>query len=253
MIYSEDYLAGRSYLVTGASSGIGRAAAQSIARCGGRVLAGGRDAGRLEALLAALPGSGHQAVPGELSNADGAADWVKSVVAAHGALDGAFHSAGVESIRPVRLLRQQHIDEVMGSALFAGMGIARALAQRGAMHDGGALVFMSSVAGSAGWAGLSAYGAAKAGVDGLVRVLACEFAARRIRVNAIAAGAVETPMHERVARAGTPATLEAFEAQHLLGFGAPDDVANAALFLLGPASRWVTGTTLVVDGGYLCK
>jgi len=253
MIYSEDYMAGRSYLVTGASSGIGRAAALLIARCGGRVLAGGRDAERLAATLAALPGSGHQAVPGDLSDADGAAEWVKSMVAQYGALDGAFHCAGVESIRPVRLLRQQHIDEAMGSALFAGMGIARALAQRGAMNDGGALVFMSSVAGSAGWAGLAAYGAAKAGVDAMVRVLACEFAARRIRVNAVAPGAVETPMHERVARAGTPASLQAFEAQHLLGFGTPEDVANAVLFLLGPAGRWVTGTTLVVDGGYLCK
>lgn len=253
MIYSEDYLAGRSYLVTGASSGIGRASALLIAHCGGRVLAGGRDAERLAATLAALPGSRHQAVQGDLSDADGAADWVKSVVAQHGALDGAFHCAGVESIRPVRLLRQQHIDEAMGSALFAGMGIARALAQRGAMNDGGALVFMSSVAGSAGWAGLAAYGAAKAGVDAMVRVLACEFAARRIRVNAVAPGAVETPMHERVARIGTPASLQAFEAQHLLGFGTPEDVANAVLFLLGPAGRWVTGTTLVVDGGYLCK
>lgn len=253
MIFSEDYLAGRSYLVTGASSGIGRAAALLIARCGGRVVAGGRDVERLEATLAALPGSGHQALPGDLSDADGAAEWVKSGVALHGALDGAFHCAGVASIRAVRLLRQQHIDEAMGSALFAGLGIARALAQRGAMNDGGALVYMSSVAGSAGQAGLAAYGAAKAGVDGMVRALACEFAPRRIRVNAIAAGAVQTPMHERLARAGTDASMQAYEAQHLLGFGTPEDVANAVLFLLGPAGRWVTGTTLAVDGGYLCK
>lgn len=253
MMYTQDYLAGRSFLVTGASSGIGRAAALLIAQCGGRVLAGGRDAQRLGAAVAALPGCGHQAVACDLSSADGAADWVKSLITAHGPLDGAFHCAGVESIRPVRLLRQQHIDEAMGSALFAGMGIARALAQRGAMNDGGALVFMSSVAGSAGQAGLAAYAAAKAGVDGLVRVLACEFAPRGIRVNAIAAGAVQTPMHERLTRAGTAESLQAYEGQHLLGFGAPEDVANAVVFLLGQGGRWVTGTTLTVDGGYLCK
>lgn len=253
MIFTENYLAGRSYLVTGASSGIGRATAHLIASSGGRVIAGGRDQQKLGETIAQLPGVGHAAVPADLANADTAADWVKSLVSAQGPFDGAFHCAGVEAIRPVRLLRQEHIDAALGSALFGGLGIARALAQRGAMHDGGALVFMSSVAGSAGQSGLAAYAAAKAGVDGMVRALACEFAPRRIRVNAIAAGAVMTPMHERLSRAGTAESMQAYEQQHLLGFGAPEDIANAVLFLLGDAGRWVTGTTMVVDGGYLCR
>jgi NAD(P)-dependent dehydrogenase (short-subunit alcohol dehydrogenase family) len=100
---------------------------------------------------------------------------------------------------------------------------------------------------------MSLYSAAKAGIDGLVRSLACEFAPRRVRVNSIAAGAITTPMHERLSRTSTEAAIEAYEQSHLLGFGAPADVANAALFLLGPASRWVTGTTMVIDGGYLCR
>jgi NAD(P)-dependent dehydrogenase (short-subunit alcohol dehydrogenase family) len=251
--FSENYLAGGQYLVTGASSGIGRETAVLLAQCGGRVIAAGRDAERLAGLVDGLPGSGHAASVNALVDADQTADWVKSLVAEYGPFDGVFHAAGIESVRPIRLTKQEHIDALMASSVFAAFGIARAMSQRGAIADGGSLVFMSSVAGSSGQAGMSLYSAAKAGIDGLVRSLACEFAPRRVRVNSIAAGAITTPMHERLSRTSTEAAIEAYEQSHLLGFGAPADVANAALFLLGPASRWVTGTTMVIDGGYLCR
>lgn len=121
------------------------------------------------------------------------------------------------------------------------------------MVDGGSILFMSSVAGASGQVGMSAYAAAKAGIEGLTRCLACELAPRGIRANALAAGAVETPMHNRIARGAGEAGLEAYRNSHLLGFGTPEDVAAAAVFLLGPDSRWITGTTLVVDGGYQCR
>lgn len=252
-IYSDNYLADGTYLVTGASSGIGRATAALIAACGGRVVAAGRDAARIDEAVACLPGDGHVATTFDMQELDATADWLKALVTRHGPFAGVFHAAGVEAIRPVRLLRQQQVEEVMGASLFAALGIARAMAAKGAMVDGGALVFMSSVAGASGQAGMAAYSAAKAGIDGMVRSLACEFAQRGIRVNAIAAGAVRTPMHDRLARGSTAPAMEAYEQRHLLGFGEPDDVAQAAAFLLGPAGRWVTGTSMVIDGGYLCK
>lgn len=252
-LFQDNCLSGASYLVTGASSGIGRATAELIAACGGRVIAAGRDLDRLQSTVSSLHGAGHIASTMALTDADQTADWVKQLVAEHGALNGVFHAAGVELIRPIRMSKQAHIDEVLGSSLFASAGIARACAQRGAMVDGGAIVFMSSVAGSSGQTGMALYSAAKSAIDGMVRSLACEFAGRRIRVNSIAAGAVQTAMHERLTRGAAEGVTDAYEQSHLLGFGEPQDLANAAVFLLSEGGRWITGTTLVVDGGYLCR
>ena len=142
---------------------------------------------------------------------------------------------------------------ITGDDALAAFGIARAISQKNTMQDGGSAVFMSSVAGSTGQVGMTAYSAAKAGIDGLVRSLSCELAARAIRVNAIAAGAVETAMHARLTKgSGEGATAE-YARSHLLGFGAAEDVANAAVFLLSGASRWVTGSVMAVDGGYMVR
>ncbi|CAJ3584492.1 short chain dehydrogenase/reductase family oxidoreductase [Burkholderia pseudomallei] len=249
-MFSERCLAGGTYLVTGASSGIGRAAAIAIAQLGGRLVLGGRDPARLADTLAALPGDGHASHAAALDDADAAADWVGALTETHGPLAGVFHAAGVELIRPARMTAQAQLEQVFGASLYAAFGIARAAAKKNVIADGGSVVYMSSVAGSTGQVGMTAYSAAKAGIEGLVRSLACELAPRRIRANAIAAGAVKTEMHARLTR-GTPEdALAAYEASHLLGFGEPGDVAAAAIFLLSGASRWITGTSLVVDGGY---
>jgi NAD(P)-dependent dehydrogenase (short-subunit alcohol dehydrogenase family) len=242
-----------TYLVTGASSGIGLATAVQIAEAGGRVLGTGRDDSRLAALLAKLPGSGHRTAAIDLQDADQVADWIKGTAATDGELAGIFHAAGIEFIRPARLVKQSNLNEVFRSSLYASFGIARAAGAKGVVRDGGSLVFMSSVAGQTGQAGMTAYSAAKAGIDGMVRSLACEMAARRIRVNAIAAGAVKTSMHERLLRTGGENMNVEYERSHLLGFGEAGDIASAVVFLLGPASRWITGTVMAVDGGYMVR
>jgi len=252
-IFRDNLLAGQRFLVTGASSGLGLAVGHLLAASGATVLGVGRNPERLEAAVASWQGSGHLACIQDLNGADEVAAFTKSLADAHGALNGIFHAAGNELLRPIRLSKQAQFDEAFGSAFFAAAGLSRAAAQKGVMVDGGALLFMSSVAGSAGKVGMAAYSASRAAVEGMVRSLACEFAPRAIRVNALAAGAVQTPMHDRITHGAAPGVVEAYASSHLLGFGNADDIANAAVYLLGPGGRWITGTTLVVDGGYLCK
>jgi NAD(P)-dependent dehydrogenase (short-subunit alcohol dehydrogenase family) len=241
------------FLVTGASSGLGKAAAIAIANCGGQVIAAGRDVSRLENLLAAMSGSNHIIFPFEMTNADEVADWVKLIAGKHGSLSGVFHAAGSELILPSKMTKQAHLDHLLQGSFFAPFGIARAAASKGVITDGGSIIFMSSVAGSRGQQGLTAYSAVKSAIDALVRSLSCEFATRKIRVNSIMAGAIKTEMHSRLAASSSTEAMSDYEHKHLLGFGKPEDVANAVLFLLSDASSWITGTNLVVDGGYMVR
>ena len=253
MIFTKDCLTGNTYLVTGASSGIGQNTARLISQCGGRVIISGRNELRLNETLVSLEGTGHSMSIVDLVDADQTADWMKGVVTEHGALSGVFHSAGMELIRPIRMTKQAQLNDVFGSSLFAAFGIARAASQKNTIIQGGSLVFMSSVAGSTGNQGMTAYSAVKAGIDALVRSLACEMASRQIRVNSIVAGAVKTAMHDRIFNGSSDSAIEEYENSHLLGFGDADDISNATIFLLSTASRWITGTSLVVDGGHMVK
>lgn len=252
-LFKSDALKGMTYLVTGASSGIGRATAQLLADCGARVALNGRDEVRLNETLLGLNGVGHLAFPSALQSADQTNDWVKRLLESTGPLNGVFHSAGIEMLRPVRMIKQAQLDDVLGSSLFAAFGLARALSGKNALVDGASLVFMSSVAGATGQVGMTAYSAAKAAIDGMVRSLACELASRQIRVNSVAAGAVYTAMHERLTKGSGDDATQAYSNSHLLGVGQPEDVAQAVVYLLSPASRWTTGTTMVVDGGYTVR
>lgn len=251
--FAPDALAGRHVLVTGASSGIGQAAAEHLAAHGARVSLVARNVERLEAVRGGLAGGDHSAHSVDLEGVDSAAEAIVAIAKERGAFDGIFYSAGATLVLPIRLLKDKHLDETFGAGVYGAFGTLKAAAKKGVMSDGGSIAVMSSVAALRGRPALSAYCAAKAAVDSLVRCAALEFAPRKIRVNSIQAAAVETPLHHDYMASIGPEATKDYVDRHPLGFGQPTDVANAVLFLLSDASPWVSGVNLLVDGAAAVK
>lgn len=238
-------LAGKRVLVTGASSGIGRQIALSCAQAGATVVASGRNAERLQETLHVLPSEpAHQALALDLC--DDAA--VKTAVAALGKVDGVVHAAGYSALSPLRLATRAHIESQLTVNLTSPALLTQQLLLRNGLNPGGAIVFISSIAAHIGVQGVSAYAASKAAMEALARSLAMEVAKKGIRVNCLAPGFVKTPMFE--AMLATTGGADDTIRRYPLGVGLPEDVAHAAIFFLSPASRWITGTTLILDGGH---
>jgi NAD(P)-dependent dehydrogenase (short-subunit alcohol dehydrogenase family) len=243
-------LTGRLVLVTGASSGIGRSTAVAISRLGARVALGGRREDALQETRAAMEGDGHVVAPFDLADVDGIPGWVKRVVADAGApLAGVVHSAGVSRSTPLRVVTKANIDDILTPNLYATLALLRGVSAKGATADSCSVVIMSSVAGVAGTPGLSTYSASKGAIHALVRSAAQELGGKRIRVNCVAPGYVETPMLDG-ARDSLPGDFQKLADRHFLGFARPDEIAVAIAFLLSDAARVITGTSLVIDGGY---
>jgi NAD(P)-dependent dehydrogenase (short-subunit alcohol dehydrogenase family) len=242
-------LAGCTILITGASSGIGRECAVCFSQMRARLVLAGRDRERLEETRDALEGEGHAVEPYDLNALDGIAPWVKGIASRHGQLHGLVHSAGVYGLTPLRGLAASSVEAILRVNLSAAILLAGGLRQRGCHADGASLVFISSVAALRGHAGLAAYSASKSALLGLTKSLAVELARDGIRVNAVAPGLVATKMAAQVEEQ-TPGAADSAGAGYPLGPGFPQDVANGIAFLLSGAARWITGSTLVIDGGY---
>ena len=246
-------LHGRHFLITGASTGIGRATAVLAARCGARVTVNGRDAGRLEATMALLDGERHRAAVFDLADTDSIPAWVKAQAERAGPFDGVAHCAGVQAGKPVRSVDRTFFDQILHANLLSALSLARGFRQKGCNSGRGAMVLVSSVAAMVGQPSNVVYAASKGGLVSATRGLAMEFLRDGIRVNCVAPAMVETEMMERFRQTTTKEQFDAIRAAHPMGFGQPEDVASAIVFLLSDASRWINGVMLPVDGGYLVR
>jgi NAD(P)-dependent dehydrogenase (short-subunit alcohol dehydrogenase family) len=243
-------LSGRTVLVTGASAGIGREIAILLSELNATLVVAGRNEERLLETLGALSGSGHRIEMIDLSAVDRIPQWIKSTVASAGPLHGLVHAAGKQYTGSIRMTSPANIEDIFKTNLYSALMLARGLSQKNCFAAGGSMVFISSIMGFVSKPALSLYSATKAALSGMTKSLALELAPERIRVNGIAPAFVETDMLARLREMLLPEQFQALEQAHPLGFGTPRDVANAAAFLLADTGRWVTGTTLVVDGGY---
>jgi NAD(P)-dependent dehydrogenase (short-subunit alcohol dehydrogenase family) len=242
---------GRVVMITGAASGIGEAAARLAHGYGAQLALIDRNADGLQRVAAALPES--LALPIDITDPDAARHAVARTVDRFGRLDAAFNNAGVEqrdaAMHPIETYPLDNFDRVIGVNLRAQLTMLQA--QLPAMQEGGAIVFTASVMGLFGQPGMAAYVASKHGLAGLVKVAALEAARSGVRINAIAPGAVRTPMLTERAFPANPGYAEAVAQTHPIGrIAEPEEIAEAALWLLSPKASFVTGTILAVDGGY---
>lgn len=243
-------LTGKRILVTGASSGIGRACAICAAELGASVVITGRRADALRVTLSMCAGSGHLIVAGDISSPD----FVRVLAESAGKLDGLVHAAGIGPMCPVGMLTEDHVEMVMRTNYYSFLELVKYYSKNKYRNAHFSIVAVSSVSSSSGWGGGVVYCGSKGALSSSVRALAMELAPRGIRVNAVCPSNIRTPMYEAGASAmNDEDSLKELIKKQPLGLGEPEQVGWPVCFLLSEASSFITGVNLPVDGGYLAQ
>jgi len=240
---SRDLSSAGAFVILGASGGIGSAIARSLAADDAQLVLAGRRAEPLDALAAEL---GAQATVVEASDFAAVEALVKEAAASHGRVAGLVNAVGSILLKPAHLTSEADLAETMRLNVQTAFAAVRAAGR--VMTDGGSVLLFASSASEVGLPNHEAIAAAKGAVGGLVRSAAATYATRGLRVNAIAPGLVDTSLAARIT--SNPKSLEVSVAMHPIGrIGTAADVAPAARWLLDPATTWVTGQVITLDGG----
>ncbi|WP_462267047.1 SDR family NAD(P)-dependent oxidoreductase [Mucilaginibacter sp.] len=240
-------LQGKKILVTGASSGIGRQTAISASGMGAETYITGRNEHRLSETfdLLEMPGGKYLvdlAIEQELDK----------LVGAMPNLDGVVLSAGIIKALPFKFINRLELDTIFQTNFFSPALLVNKLLKAKKINKKGSVIFISSIAGNyIGSPGNSMYSASKGAINAIQKVIAIELAPQKIRVNNISPGMIRTELINDPTF--TEEQMKKDEANYPLGYGEPADVANAAVYLLSDASKWVTGSTLIIDGGFVIR
>ena len=239
------FLEGKTVVVTGASSGIGRATAILCAEMGAKVVALGRNEQRLAETMAQLQGEGHVLSAFDL-NDETAMD---TAIAALPIIDGIANCAGVANMNPFQFVAKEEMDRVFSANFFSPVMLVNKLLKAKKLQKGSSVVFVSSVDGpKVVHAGNSVYSASKSALVGMARNMAVDLVGKKIRVNSVLPGTTDTKMI-RTANVTEEMLQETAKALPMKRFAVPQEIANAIVFLLSEASSYITGAELVVDGG----
>lgn len=243
--YNPFSLKGKSILVTGASSGIGKATAVACSKMGAKVVITGRNELKLQETYSQL-GDGCEQI---LADFDNETDFY-NLINCLGNLDGVVHSAGIASTVPFKFVNRNKLKNIFDVNFFAPVFLMQQLLKKKKISDFASIVFLASIDGPiTAHIGNSMYGATKAAICAMTKALAVELAVKNIRVNAILPGMIDTPL----IHAGniSEEQLEKDKMTYpLRRYGRPDEIAHAAIYFLSGASTFTTGASLVVDGGF---
>ena len=237
-------LEGKTILITGASSGIGRGVCIDCSKMGAMIHLVARNEERLNKTFAEMEGGGHVIHKVDLCNTDD----INNLVDMLPVVDGIVLCAGIIKTMPVKHITEEDMAEIFNVNILSDIKLCSRLLKKKKLSHGGSVVFISSVSTFNVKIGNSLYSATKGAVNSFAKAMALEVANQRIRVNCIQPGFVPTSILEKHGM-GEDA-LRWYAERHPLGFGTPTDIANACIYLLSDASHWVTGSIFTIDGGY---
>lgn len=244
-----EFFINKNYIITGATSGIGFSTAKLLLEAGANVLGIGRDLSKVNTFINHYPDK-FVFLNVNLDTDFDITNDMTDFVLKKGKFNGFVNCAGKEETLPLSMYSRKKVKEIFDVNLNAPMEILRMFCKKKFSEDYSSVIMLSSVMGELGQPGKTAYCSSKSALLGLVRSAALELSPRKVRVNAISPGVVDTPMTQKLFDQLSSENIEAIKNMHPLGTGEVSDITPMILFLLGDGARWITGQNFVIDGGY---